>query len=173
MIGAGTLKPGSFQHHLVATNHKQVQAKRTLLAALSLTAMVDMFAVLVIFLLQSFSASPELVIAKGVQLPEAVSGSQIKDAPLLTLAEDGLFLNQELLGSVKEVLKNPDKLMLRLRTAREKWQKDRPHKDFPGEIHFQADRSVPSATIGTIMGIISQAHYYSIQLAVLAKKGQP
>ena len=172
MIGAGSLKPGSFQHHLVATNHKQVQSKRTLLAALSLTAMVDMFAVLVIFLLQSFSASPELVISKGVKLPEAVSGSQIKDAPFLALAEDGLFFNQELLGSVQEVLKNPDKLMLRLSTARKLWQKNRPDKDFPGEIHLQADRSVPSTTIGKIMEIISQAHYYSIQLAVLAKESQ-
>ena len=172
MIGVSTLKPGSFQHHLVAANHRRVQGKRTLLVALSLTAMVDMFAVLVIFLLQSFSASPELVISKGVKLPEAVSGSQIKDAPLLSLAEEGLFLNQELVGSVRETLKNPDKLMLRLKTTREKWQKDRPDKDFPGEIHLQADRSVPSTTIGRIMGIVSQAHYYSIHLAVLAKGGQ-
>ncbi|MCY4643909.1 MAG: biopolymer transporter ExbD [Bacteriovoracales bacterium] len=172
MIGADILKPGSFQHHLVASDHKKAHTKRTLLVSLSLTAMVDMFAVLVIFLLQSFSSSPEVIITKGIELPEAVSGSEMKDAPFLSLAKGQLFLNQELLGSVGDVLKKPNKLMVRLKTARQKWQKDHPEKNFPGEIHFQADRSIPSTTIGNIMGVVSQAHYYSIQLAVLSRDSQ-
>ena len=169
MIGSSTLKPGSFQHHLVVRNHKKAQIKKTLLVSLSLTAMVDMFAVLVIFLLQSFSASPELVVTKGVELPKAISGSEIKDAPVLALVKDELFLDQELVGKVRHTLKRPQKLMALLRKAREAWQKTYPEKDFPGEIHLQADQSISSAIIGQVMGIVAQAHYYSIQLAVLAK----
>ena len=172
MIGANTLGPGSFQAHLVACNHKQAQTKRTVLVSLSLTAMVDMFAVLVIFLLQSFSASPELVVTKGVQLPQAISGSEIKEAPVLAIVNYELFLDQELLGTVRQILKRPDKLMIRLRTARELWQKNHPDKEFPGEIHLQADQSIPSTIVGQMMGLVSQAHYYSIQLAVLAKGEQ-
>ena len=172
MIGASSLGPGSFQHHLVVRERKQAQAKRTLLVALSLTAMVDMFAVLVIFLLQSFSAAPELVLSKGVELPKAMSGSEIKDAPVLALVGGDLFLDQDLVGPVKETLNRPTKLMARLKAARESWQKLYPDRDFPGEINLQADQSISSAVIGQVMGIVAQAHYYSIQLAVLAKESR-
>lgn len=169
MIGASVLKPGCFQHHLVARNHKQAQFRKTLLVSLSLTAMVDMFAVLVIFLLQSFSATPELVVIKGVELPQAVSGSELKETPVLALAEGDLFLDQKRVGNLEAVLKRPDELMARLKKVRESWQKTYPDKDFPGELNLQADQSVSSVVIGQIMGIVSQAHYYSIQLAILAK----
>ena len=172
MIGANTLKPGSFQHHLVVRSHKQAQFKKTLLVSLSLTAMVDMFAVLVIFLLQSFSATPELVVVKGVELPQAISGSEIKETPVLAISGEDLFLDQKLVGNLKEVLKRPDELMARLKKVRESWQKTHPDKDFPGELNLQADQSISSVMIGQIMGIVSQAHYYSIQLAILAKGGQ-
>lgn len=169
MLGATQLKPGSFNHHLVARKHKQEQSKRTLLVALSLTAMVDMFAVLVIFLLQSFSASPELIVTKGVELPKAISGGEIKQAPVLALVNGELFLDQQLIGAIDATLKAPKELMAKLKTARETWQKDYPDREFPGEINLQADQSIPSTIIGQVMGIVSQAHYYSIQLAVLAK----
>ena len=172
MIGANALKPGSFQRHLVARNYKQAQFKKTLLVSLSLTAMVDMFAVLVIFLLQSFSAAPELVLIKGVELPQAISGSEIKETPVLAVAEGKLFLDQKLVGELGEILKRPDPLMARLKTVRESWQKTYPDKDFPGELNLQADQSISSVMIGQIMGIVSQAHYYSIQLAILAKGSQ-
>ena len=172
MIGANALKPGSFQHHLVTRNHKQAQFKKTLLVSLSLTAMVDMFAVLVIFLLQSFSATPELVVIKGVELPVAASGSEIKETPVLAIAGGELFLDQKLVGNLKEVLKRPDELMARLKGVRESWQKTYPDQDFPGELNLQADQSISSVLIGQIMGIVSQAHYYSIQLAILAKGSQ-
>ncbi len=169
MLGAIRLRPGSFHHHLVARKHKRVQSKRTLLIALSLTAMVDMFAVLVIFLLQSFSASPELIVTKGIELPKAISGGEIREAPVLALVNGELFLDQELIGAVGATLRAPKELMARLKAVREGWQKDYPEKEFPGEINLQADQSIPSTVIGQVMGIVSQAHYYSIQLAVLAK----
>ena len=171
MIGANTLKPGSFQHHLVVRNHKQAQFKKTLLVSLSLTAMVDMFAVLVIFLLQSFSADP-LVVMKGVQLPAAISSSEIKNTPVLAIAEGKLFLDQELVGGLKEVLGRPNELMAKLKRLRESWQKTYPDKDFPGELNLQADKSISSVLVGQIMGLVSQAHYYSIQLSIVAKGNQ-
>ena len=169
MIGSSTLKPGCFQHHLVARNHKQGQFKKTLLVSLSLTAMVDMFAVLVIFLLQSFSATPELVVIKGVELPQAISGSEVKETPVLAIAEGGLYLDQKRVGDLKDVLKRPDELMKRLKASRESWQRTYPDKEYPAELNLQADLSVSSVIIGQLMGIVSQAHYYSIQLAILAK----
>lgn len=169
MIGGNSLGPGAFHRHLVAFKHKRNQFKRTLLVSLSLTAMVDMFAVLVIFLLQSFSASPELVVTRGVRLPKAVSGAGVKDAPVLSLAEGKLFLDQELIGNMEDSLRKPAELMSRLKKVRESWQKRYPDKEFPGEVNLQADQVLSSAVIGQVMGILAQAHYYSIQLAVLAK----
>ena len=169
MLGAETLRPGSFGQHLIARKHKMAMVKRTLMVALTLTAMVDMFAVLVIFLLQSFSASPELIVTKGVQLPAASTGAEIQDAPVLALVSGEVFLDQKSLGKTEIILRHPKPLMVALRKERESWQKAHPKEDFPGELHLQADRNLRSTLVGRMMGIVSQAHYNSIQLAVLGE----
>jgi hypothetical protein len=166
MIGSQNLRPGSFQQHLVARAHQKNKAKKSLLVTLTLTAMVDMFAVLVIFLLQSFSASPELILAKGLQLPSAVTGSEIKDAPVLALAENSVFLDQKLVGTMEEVLKTPRLLADRLAEVRKKVIDSAADKTFAGKINFQADRSIPSTTVSQFINIISAEHFGEILLAV-------
>ena len=86
-----------------------------MLATLTLTSMVDMFSLLVIFLLQAFSASPELVmVSKGVTLPAAVSGHEITDAPVLSITSDMVYLDQQEVGPTQQLLENPEPLTKRL-----------------------------------------------------------
>src|ERR1700720_2518899 len=111
-LGSQTLKVGSFQRHLVGRKHKKKSRKRALIAGLTLTSMVDMFSLLVIFLLQSFSTSPELLmITKGVTLPAAISGRELMDAPVLSLSTSGVYLDQKLVGSLEDLSNDPEPLM--------------------------------------------------------------
>ncbi len=61
--------------------------KKNMSAPLNLTAMVDMFTVIVIFLLQSFSASGEIMfIQKGIKLPTATQAQPLEErGPVVTL----------------------------------------------------------------------------------------
>lgn len=169
--GSKSLRPGSFQQHLIARAHKREREKKGLLVTLTLTAMVDMFAVLVIFLLQSFSASPELIIAKGLQLPTAITGHEIKDAPVLALAEGSVFLDQKLVGSIPDVLKTPRILSDKLVEVRKKILAAKQGEGFEGKINFQSDRSVPSTTVAQMINIISAEHFGEILLAVIGHDG--
>jgi biopolymer transport protein ExbD len=165
---ANTLKPGVFEHHLVGRG-KGGHGKRNMLSGLMLTPMVDMFSLLVIFLLQAFSTSPELlVMMKGVTLPSASTGKEIKDAPVLAVAPAGIFLDQKEVGPADKVLKDPTELLKKLSELRKLWLKGNPGEAFPGEITLQAHKEIPSTLIAQLMAILPSAHYGSIQLAVIS-----
>jgi biopolymer transport protein ExbD len=168
-VGSQALVAKTFQRHLVARAHSKKKAKKAMLLALSLTSMVDMFSLLVIFLLQTFSTSPEmLMVSKNVTLPVAQSGREIVDAPVLSITQDGIFLDQKLVGNVDQVLKNPDGLMSRLKDLRELWQKTHPNEKFKGEMNLQAHRDTPSTVVSQVMGMLPSQSYGSIQLVVMS-----
>src|SRR5260221_12949999 len=118
-LGTQILRVGTFQRQLLKRTQKKKHRRRMLLVALTLTSMVDMFSLLVIFLLQSFSTSPELVmVSKGVTLPAAVSGRELMDAPVLSLSTNGVYLDQKLVGSLEDLSNDPEPLMNRLAKLR-------------------------------------------------------
>lgn len=168
-VGSQTIVPKSFERHLVARAHAKKKSRKTMLLALSLTSMVDMFSLLVIFLLQTFSTSPEmLMVSKDVVLPSAQTGHEIVDAPVLSIAQDGIYLDQKLVGNVDQVLKNPDNLMSKLKGLREHWQRSHPNETFKGEMNLQAHRDTPSTVVSQVMGMLPAQSYGSIQLVVMA-----
>jgi biopolymer transport protein ExbD len=170
-VGSNTIVPKTFQKHLVAREHAKKKGRKTMLLALSLTSMVDMFSLLVIFLLQTFSTSPEmLMVSKNVVLPTAQSGREIVDAPVLSITSEGIYLDQKLVGTTAQVLKNPDNLMEKLKDLRELWQKTHPTEKFKGEMNLQAHRDTPSTVVSQVMGMLPSQNYQSIQLVVTAGK---
>ncbi len=171
-VGTSALAPRSFTRHLVARQHKRGVRRRMIVIGLTLTSMVDMFSLLVIFLLQAFSASPELlVVAKGVQLPVAGTGREIKDAPVLSVTETEVFLDQKVVGKTNDLLANPEPLMNKLADLRTHWQKTHPDQKFAGEINFQAHKDLSSTTVSRFMAMLPSQAFGSIQLAVVSGGG--
>lgn len=167
LVASQQLKPTTFNRHLVRRAQRKAVRKRALIIGLTLTSMVDMFSLLVIFLLQTFSASPEMIVAKGMVLPQAHTALEVRDAPILTIASDELYLDQKRVGGTQDVLHNPEPLMARLADLRERWQKSHPGQSFKGEINLQAHRDTPSTVVSQIMAMLPSQNYGSIQLAVL------
>ncbi len=169
--GSGpSLGPGSFHRHLVSRKGGKGRSfSKALAPTLLLTPMVDMFSMLVIFLLQAFSSSPELmVVTKGLMLPAAGSGTEIIDAPLLSISQEGVFLDQVKVGGTDQVLANPTQLLSRLEKLTKNWAKTHADHEFKGEINVQADKNLPSTTVAKLMGYLPSQHYGSIQLTVVA-----
>ncbi len=158
----------SFSRHLVSRQYQRKKRSKMLIAGLMLTSMVDMFSLLVIFLLQNFSSSPELaVVAKGVTLPISATSRELKDAPVLAISSEGIYLDQKFVGSTDQLLERPEPLMTRLSELRELWQKSHPSQEFPGEISVQADQGISSAVVSRFMGMLPSQAFGSIQLAVV------
>lgn len=170
--GSKTLKVKSFYKHLVKRDQQKKSRRRIIIAALMLTSMVDMFSLLVIFLLQTFSTSPDLMmVTKGIVLPAASSGREFMDAPVLSLTNEHIFLDQKPIGDTEVLLKDPTPLMKHLSDLRELWEKTHPNEKFTGEISLQAHREMPSSTVSQIISLLPAQHYSQVQLAVVSRGG--
>lgn len=72
---------------------KSSDEKKSVYANLSLTSMVDMFAIMVIFLLQSFSSQGEIIVLPSkFKLPEAKSTGILQRAPTIIVGQDEVLL---------------------------------------------------------------------------------
>lgn len=166
--GVRTLPGGTFSRHLLSRKHRKGGMKRAVIAGLMLTPMVDMFSLLVIFLLQSFSASPEMIyVGKNITLPNAVSGIELADAAVLSISSEGVVLDQKSVGTIDQVMKDPTLLMEMLSAQRELWMKTHPDQEFPGKLTLQAHREVPGNLVAKFLGMLPSQHYGTVQLAVV------
>lgn len=95
-------KPGErHRYHNILSKRK---GKRNVTAILSLTAMVDMFTVLVIFLLQNYNATGEILyIPKEVVLPKASSVKELKPAHVVTVSNKEILLDKDVVATFQEV----------------------------------------------------------------------
>jgi biopolymer transport protein ExbD len=168
-INQSAIAANPFEKHLINRRRQKGKAMRSPQFALMLTSMVDMFSMLVIFLLQTFSNSPEMTIVKGMQLPKAMTASIVREAPILAISLDGnLYLDQKLVGKTTDVTAKPEELLSKLNFIKKGWVAS--HKsEFSGDINLQADREIESTTVSMIMGILTTSQFQSIQLAVIGK----
>lgn len=95
-------RPGErHRYHNILSKKK---GKRDVTALLSLTAMVDMFTVLVIFLLQNYNATGEILyIPKDVVLPKATSVRELKPAHVITISSNEILLDRDVVATFDEV----------------------------------------------------------------------
>jgi biopolymer transport protein ExbD len=66
--------------------------KKSLVVILSLTAMVDMFTVLAVFLLQNYRVE-EIQLKQSVPLPEATAVKKLKPSTVVVVTQDEIFLD--------------------------------------------------------------------------------
>lgn len=132
---------------------------RSLFADLLLTALIDAFSILVIFLLMNFSSTGELLmVSKGMELPKA-SGDLLERNPVVKLNEGKIYLEDQ------EVTANS--LVQALLDLRKKQQENRPGQEFPGILTVQADRRVKFENLSGIVQASAQAGFSDIKFAVV------
>jgi biopolymer transport protein ExbD len=97
--------PGKRDRH----NRSRGRGSRSVVAMLSLTAMVDMFTVLVVFLLQNYKATGETIqLPKQVPLPEARVTKELKPAFVVTISESEVSLDKDIVATVDSVKAQQD-----------------------------------------------------------------
>lgn len=90
--------------------------KRSVTAVLSLTAMVDMFTVLVVFLLQNYNTTGEILyIPKEVTLPKAARVNELKPAVVVTVSAKEVLIDRTQVATFAEVQAQVDWVIPNLR----------------------------------------------------------
>ena len=107
-------KPG--QRHRYHNILKRRGGKRSVTAILSLTAMVDMFTVLVIFLLQNYNTTGEILyIPKDVILPKANRVLELKPSIVVTVTAKEILVETTRVATFEEVKNSKDWVIPSLR----------------------------------------------------------
>lgn len=136
--------------------------KRGIFADLLLTALIDAFSILVIFLLMSFSSSGELLyVSQGQELPEALQAAQLERSAVIRIEEGKLFLEDQELSA--------NDLVAALVEMRKSWSELHKGEEFNGALTIQADRRIKFESLSQVIQASSHAGFSDIKFAVLMK----
>ncbi len=136
--------------------------KRQVAADLLLTALIDAFSILVIFLLMNFSSTGEiLMIGKNQELPKASLAAVLERNPVIKIDEGKLYVEDKLVDA--------NSITAELLELRKKYQELHPNEAFPGVATIQADRRVKYEFLNQVILGMNQAGYSDIKFAVVLK----
>ncbi|MCB0341249.1 MAG: biopolymer transporter ExbD [Pseudobdellovibrionaceae bacterium] len=143
---------------------------------LPLTSMIDMFSMLVIFLLLNFSSTGEAYfIAKDVKLPEASNPIPMESLPLISITKDSVIFDAQKVGDNPLHVEETDQELPQLRAALQRIQdfhnRLEPGKPFKAGVNIQADRSTPVIYIKRVMNALISEGWTVINFVVRKPEG--
>ena len=168
-------------------NRRTNASKREVVAVLQLTAMVDMFTVLVVFLLQNYASTNQILpISDQVQLPKATSTAQLIPSLVVTFSKEGVLFNGKKMATFYEIQRNKNWVISTLqKNVREEIDRLKKQKTkevvvtkkegalriFPYEkLTLQADEDIDFLSIKKVMYTLTQAGIKEINFAVIQIK---
>ena len=160
---------------------KVLGAKRNVVAVLQLTAMVDMFTVLVVFLLQNYASTNQILpISDQIELPQATAVKELKPSFVVVLSQDFLSFNEEKISTFREVKNSKEWLIPSLldsvKTAIDKFNQEKGKKkskvDGSGtpmqyKMTLQADKKIDFLSIKKVLYTLTEAGVQEINFAVI------
>ncbi|MCB0348732.1 MAG: biopolymer transporter ExbD [Bdellovibrionales bacterium] len=180
--------PGKRDKH----NRPASRSKRTLVAALSLTAMVDMFTVLVVFLLQNYKTTGEIIILnKDIELPKASETKELKPSNIVLISNKAILIDKLVVADFTEVKEQKSWMINNLYTTMQALFQERERsakanlqntvnqvvsniRNNPNyepedvrKITLQADKNIDFLTIKKVMYTLTEAGASEINFAVI------
>jgi len=142
--------------------------------ALNLVSLMDIFTILVFFLLVNSSEVETLPNAKDLQLPESIAEKKAKETVVILITEENILVQGTVIAKVADVMATKGNDIPALRQAL-KSQNDRvlrreAQDDIAGrEITIMGDRDIPYRLLKKVMATCAESDYGQISLAVLQK----
>ena len=165
MLNASIVKQTAF-HSVIGESSvlapESERRQRNIVADLLLTALIDAFSILVIFLLMSFSSTGEILyLGKGQELPKSALAEVLDRNPVVKYDDGKIYVEDKAVTA--------DQLVQALLDLRKQFQETRPGEEFPGMLTVQADRRVKYEQLTSIVQASAHAGYSDIKFAVVMK----
>lgn len=181
------------QRHRYSKLLSSKKTKREVTAVLSLTAMVDMFTVLVVFLLQNYNTTGEvLYIPKEVTLPKAEQIKELKPSVVVTISNKEILIDKDPVITFDQLKAQPEwmiqplhvRVQDALKKAKEKQdaqlqaklrevvdsakgpQKNSDEANAWNKVTVQADKGIDFLTVKKVMYTVTEAGAGEINFAV-------
>jgi biopolymer transport protein ExbD len=157
----------------MAKHHKRNKGA----GALNLVSLMDIFTILVFFLLVNSSDVETLPNAKELQLPESIAEEKAKETVVILIGEEDIIVQGSPVAKVADVMKIKGNDIPALREALVS-QNDRvlrreAQEDIAGrEVTIMGDKEIPYRLLKKVMATCTASDYGQISLAVLQKSSE-
>lgn len=161
------------------TKRRAARAKRPSLLVLNITSMLDMFTILIIFLLKSYSAEGIiLTIPADLNLPQSTTQSTPEPGLIVEVSNDTLVVDGKVLDVDLAEIENSDQLLvsslyehLMAKTSQyEEISELNPNAGFTGRLILEGDRNISFRLLKKILYTCGQAGFINQSLAVFQKE---
>ena len=142
-------------------------------AELNLIPLIDILSVMVAFLLVYSTEVEVIQNSKGIEIPQSIAQANPKQSVVVMITKDDLFVQGELVASIKDIRASNTALIEPLRAAlkRPTLMGDVAEKDLANrEITVMGDKSLPYDVLKKVMATCTDADYGKISLAVIQKE---
>lgn len=149
--------------------------KRSRPAMLSLVSLMDIFTILVFFLLVNQSEVAELDVPKTIELPESMAMERPSETVVVMVTPTDILVQGQSVATIAEVDASPELVIAPLRDALRR-QNDRllrasAQADLADrEITVLGDKSVPYRILKKVLATCTAADYGQLSLAVVQKE---
>lgn len=150
---------------------RMTRAKRNKPPALNLVSMMDIFTILVFFLLVNQSSSEELPSPDVIKLPPSISEEKPEQTIVLLITPDQILMNGEIIVTASEAM-GPDEAIIpavrdRLQDEAGKMISQTGAASERGrQVVIMGDKSIPFKFLKKVMASCTAAGYEKISLAV-------
>ena len=146
--------------------------KRT--TALQLVSLMDIFTILVFFLLVNSSDVQVLPNAKDLQMPESISDLKPRETVVVLVTENAILVQGQVVATIEEVMRSNQTLIPNLQAALQN-QNDRllseqlPEEIAEREVTIMGDKEIPYSLLKKVMATCTRSDFGRISLAVMQK----
>ena len=142
--------------------------------ALNLVSLMDIFTILVFFLLVNSSDVEVLPNAKDIQLPESIAEQKAKETVVILIDEENIIVQGTPVVKVRDVMRRRGNDIPELRQAllsqNDRVLRKAAQDDIAGrEVTIMGDRDIPYRLLKKVMATCTNSDYGQISLAVLQK----
>ncbi|MFK5914071.1 MAG: biopolymer transporter ExbD [Woeseiaceae bacterium] len=148
-------------------SHHERRKDRT--ATLNMVSLMDIFTILVFFLLVTSSDSNTLPSSKSINLPASTTDKIPKKTLVVMVSEEHIQINGNTIISIKEVNKNRQTIIPKLARALFKLSDKEDKKKKRYNITIMGDKKIPYKLLKKIMLTCAGTKYANISLAVVQK----
>src|SRR5512138_3968572 len=145
-------------------------------AELNVVPMVDMMTMLVIFLLQQFSSTGEVMyMQKDIKLPDAQHGQMIEVAPVVAISAQQVVVTGVKVADIPDLDRDSGYLNIpaleeRLRDEKKRWEfihKQDLSSKWDGIVNIQVAKAVPFRIVQRVPYSCGVAGYFNVNFAAL------
>ncbi|MDH5356079.1 MAG: biopolymer transporter ExbD [Gammaproteobacteria bacterium] len=150
---------------------KRMARSKKKIPGMNLTSLMDVFTILVFFLLTNSAGNEALEAPKEITLPASVVETKPKETVVVLVTPESILVQGVLVASTPDVIRNPTIIVegIKNELLRQKSRSIGAEATEVPEVNVLADRAIPFSLLKKVMSSSTSAGYSKISLAVIQK----